>query len=186
MIFQGLISIKNKMINKSNLTRTACVTTLTALVLVGTGCASIVHGGPRTVTVSTVPSGAKATLAKATTGEVISVNTTPFTVALSPKAGYFKGQSYKLKLELPGYTTSEVELKATLSGWYFGNILLGGVIGMLIVDPATGSMWNLSPDKIDQPLTANQASLLKTGNGFVVTLASQLTERERASMIRIN
>ena len=171
---------------KLTFTRSVCVATLISVALMDAGCASIVHGGPRTVTVSTVPAGAKATLAKATTGEVISVNITPFTVALSPKAGYFKGQSYKLKLELPGYTTSEVELKATLTGWYFGNILLGGLIGMLIVDPATGSMWNLSPDKIEQPLTANQALLIRSGDGFVVMLASQATDGERANMIRVN
>ena len=33
-----------------------------------------------------------------------------------------------------------------LDAWYFGNILLGGVIGMLIVDPATGAMYKLSTD----------------------------------------
>ena len=174
------------MINKSNLTRTVCVTTLTALVLAGTGCASIVHGGPRTVTVSTVPAGAKATLVKVTTGETISVNTTPFTVALAPKAGFFKGQDYNLKLELPGYTTTEVTLQSKLSGWYWGNIVFGGLIGMLIVDPATGSMWNLSPDKITMPLTAHQASLIKNGDGFVVMLVSQMSETEKASMVRIN
>jgi len=160
--------------------------TLTAVALMSAGCASIVHGGPRTVSVASVPTGAKVTLINGVTGEVVSVNTTPFTVALSPKAGYFKGQSYKFKLELPGYATSEVELKAKLTGWYWGNIVFGGVIGMLIVDPATGSMWNLSPDKIEQPLTPNQASLIKSGGGFVVMLASQATEGERANMIRVN
>lgn len=36
-----------------------------------------------------------------------------------------------------------VPVNYKLNGWYFGNLLLGGVIGMLIVDPATGSMWKL-------------------------------------------
>lgn len=30
-----------------------------------------------------------------------------------------------------------------LNGWYFGNILIGRVIGMLIIDPATDAMWKL-------------------------------------------
>lgn len=41
-----------------------------------------------------------------------------------------------------------------MDGWYMGNLLFGGFIGFLIVDPATGAMWklddnvygNLSPD----------------------------------------
>jgi hypothetical protein len=47
-------------------------------------------------------------------------------------------------------------LDSSVSGWYFGNLAFGGVIGMLIVDPLTGAMYNLTPDKIDQPLTGSQ------------------------------
>jgi len=43
-----------------------------------------------------------------------------------------------------------------VNGWYFGNILLGGLIGMLIVDPATGAMYRLDSDYINETLsTAN-------------------------------
>lgn len=166
--------------------RTLCVATLTATVLMGTGCASIVHGGSRTVMVSSVPAGAKATITNANTAQAISVNTTPFTVSLDPKRGYFKGQSYTLKLELPGYAPTEVVLKSKLSGWYWGNIIFGGVIGLVVVDPLTGSMWNLAPDKIEQSLTPTQATLIKNREGFVVVLASQLTDREKASLVQVN
>ena len=30
-----------------------------------------------------------------------------------------------------------------MDGWYAGNILIGGLLGLLIIDPATGSMWKL-------------------------------------------
>lgn len=30
-----------------------------------------------------------------------------------------------------------------VDGWYFGNLLLGGFLGMLIIDPATGAMWKI-------------------------------------------
>lgn len=173
------------MSKKSQFNRAVCVATLTALVLSGTGCASIVHGGPRTLTVSSVPAGAKTSISKADSGEAISINTTPFTVSLEPKRGFFKGQNYKLKLELPGYAPSEVEVQAKLSGWYWGNIIFGGLIGLFIVDPATGSMWNLSPEKIEQTLTPAQAQLIKSGQGFVVVLASDLTPNEKAAMVRI-
>lgn len=174
------------MTKPTHLARIVCGTALTAVVLLGTGCASIVHGGSRTVTVTSVPAGAKTTITKADTAQAIAINTTPFTISLDPKRGYFKGQSYKLKFELPGYTPAEVEMHTKLSGWYFGNILLGGLIGMVVVDPITGSMWNLSPDKIEQPLTPTQAALIKEGRGFVVVLASQTTANEKAAMQRLN
>lgn len=174
------------MSTRTYFTRTMCAMALTATVLMGNGCASIVHGGSRTVTVTTVPAGAKTTISKTDTAQAVSINTTPFTITLDPKRGYFKGQSYKMKFELAGYASTEVELHASLSGWYFGNILLGGAIGMIVVDPLTGSMWNLSPDKIEQTLAPSQASLLKNGQGFVVVLPNQLTPAEKAAMVRVN
>jgi hypothetical protein len=53
---------------------------------------------------------------------------------------------------MPGYEPAEVQLKPSLSGWYFGNILFGGLIGMVAVDPNTGAMFNLMPNKVEQTL----------------------------------
>ncbi len=86
---------------------------------------------------------------------------------------------------MPAYSTAEVKLASSVSGWYFGNIAFGGFIGMLIVDPMTGAMFNLAPDKIEQPLTASQAQVIRNGSGFLVVLASQITEHERVEMVRV-
>ena len=153
--------------------------------LISGGCASIVHGGNRNVTIGSDPSGAKASISRAG-GEAVSVQTTPCTVSLDPKGGYFKGQSYTLTLELAGYRSATVELRPKLSGWYFGNIVLGGLIGMVAVDPVTGSMWNIEPDHIEQKLTASQAAIIRNQTGFVVVLASELTSHERKHMAKIN
>lgn len=166
--------------------RSVAAATLLAVALLGSGCASIVHNSDRRVEIASVPAGAKATVSRAGQDEVISVGTTPYVVTLDPKRGYFKGQSYTLRLELDGYAPAEVELKSKLSGWYLGNIVFGGLIGMLIVDPATGAMWNIAPEKIEQPLTQSQADLIKSGDGFVVVLASAVTDGERAAMVRVN
>lgn len=169
-------------------THPARIITAISLLIVGFtvgGCASIVHGGNRAITISTEPAGAKAAITK-TGGEVVSVSTTPCTVSLDPKRGYFKGQAYTLKLELAGYKSVQVELQPSLSGWYFGNILFGGVIGMLAVDPVTGSMWNIEPSKIEQKLTESQASVVRNPDGFLVVLVSELTEGERQHMTKVN
>jgi hypothetical protein len=149
------------------------------------GCASIVHSGNRSININTEPVGAKATMSKPD-GTVVSVQTTPCTFSLDPKRGYFKGQDYILKLELAGYKPTEVELHTELSGWYFGNIIFGGLIGMVIVDPLTGSMWNIAPNKIDQNLSSSQTALIREHKGFVMVLVSQITDSERKQMVRIN
>lgn len=150
-----------------------------------TGCATIVHSGPRAISVASSPSGAKVSIYDRSNA-LVQTNTTPFVARLSTKAGYFKGQTYRLVFELPGHANAEVNLGSSVSGWYFGNLLIGGLIGMLIVDPMTGAMYNLTPDKIEQHLSDTQAEVIRDRAGFLVVLASQTTEREREQMVRVN
>lgn len=149
------------------------------------GCATIVHGGPRTIPVASTPTGAKVSIYDRE-NSLVMTNTTPFVASLEPKYGYFKGQSYRLVFEMPGYAPAEIKLDASLSGWYFGNLVFGGVIGMLIVDPLTGAMYNLTPEKIEQHLSTSQTQLIRDGQGFLVVLASEATPQERAQMVRVN
>jgi hypothetical protein len=152
------------------------------------GCASIVNGGDREISIATQPPGATASVRKSggTIMDVVAVEKTPCTISLDPKKGYFSGQSYTLRLELPGYKPTEVELTAKMSGWYWGNLAFGGLIGMLAVDPATGAMWNITPDKIDRKLPSGQSALIQNKTGFVVVLESELMPAERQHMVRLN
>jgi hypothetical protein len=63
-------------------------------------------------------------------------------------------------LEAPGYPKKEVFLDTTLRwGWYlFGNVVFGGLIGILIVDPATGAMWALDVDDNELKITLEPKS----------------------------
>jgi hypothetical protein len=149
------------------------------------GCATIVHSGPRSISVSSTPVGAKVSIYDRS-NTLVQTNTTPFIAQLPTKFGYFKGQEYRLVFESPAHRTAEVALKSTVSGWYLGNLVFGGLIGMLIVDPLTGAMYNLTPEKIEQPLTPSQAAVIRSKEGFLVVLASQVTEHERAEMVRVN
>ena len=153
------------------------------------GCASIVHSGNRSIAISTDPPGATASIRKTggtTSDDVVVVNKTPCTVSLDPRGGYFRGQGYTLRLELAGYQTTEVALTPKMSGWYWGNLIIGGLIGMLAVDPATGAMWNITPEKIEQSLPGARSALIKNKTGFVVVLESELTPAEREHMVRVN
>lgn len=167
------------------MSRTMLIAALFGGCVAVSGCATIVHGGPRSVSVASMPAGAKVSIYDRSNA-LVQTNTTPFVAQLPMKYKYFKGQEYRLVFELPSYSTAEVRLQPTMSGWYLGNLLFGGVIGMLIVDPLTGAMYNLTPEKIEQPLTATQADVIRRGDGLLVVLASQATAHERAEMVRVN
>ncbi len=87
---------------------------------------------------------------------------------------------------MPGYKVTEVELTPKMSGWYWGNLLFGGLIGMLAVDPATGAMWNIAPEKIDRKLTGGRGRADQEQSGFVVVLESERSSAERLAMVRVN
>jgi hypothetical protein len=145
------------------------------------GCATIVHGGPRSLPVASTPPGATVSIYDRA-GKQISTQTTPFVATLPSKYRYFGGQSYRLVFEMDGYQKTEVQVRPAVSGWYWGNLLFGGVIGMLIVDPATGAMYNLAPNKVEQTLSPTTAARVNEGELLVITTAqatpSQLAEME--------
>ncbi|WP_285360318.1 hypothetical protein [Pseudomonas sp. fls2-241-TYG-175] len=84
---------------------------------------------------------------------------TPDEVTLRAGAGYFDGEKYTVTYRKDGYTSSTQTLESGIDGWYWGNIVIGGLIGMLIVDPATGAMYTL-PEKINSTLTVAPVSAI--------------------------
>ena len=57
-----------------------------------------------------------------------------------------KKEEYKITFVRDGYARKTVYISAQLNGWYIGNILLGGLIGMLVVDPASGAMYMIAKE----------------------------------------
>ena len=116
---------------------------ITAAALAGTvGCASIISKNQYPVSFRSNPTGASITIADKN-GNTLATGTTPYSLTLSAKTGFFQSAKYSLTLEKDGYQKTFSELNATLDGWYIGNIIFGGVLGILVIDPATGSMWKL-------------------------------------------
>ena len=79
-------------------------------------------------------------------------------VTLKSSAGFFSKAEYQVKINSTGYAEQIIPVNYKLNGWYFGNILIGGVIGMLIIDPATGAMWKLDTPPINVTLSKSTAS----------------------------
>jgi hypothetical protein len=123
-----------------------------ASTLLFSSCATIVSRSSYPLNISSEPQGAKVVITNKDGSEVFS-GTTPATVKLRASRGFFAKELYTLRFTLANYEAKSVTVSATLDGWYFGNILVGGLIGMLIVDPATGAMWKLDTAYVNVTLT---------------------------------
>ncbi len=105
-------------------------------------CASIVSESVWPVTVSANPHGSNVKITDKH-GVVVYNGSAPTTLSLKSSAGFFKPATYQIEASQDGYHTANGSIVAKMNGWYVGNLLFGGLIGILIVDPATGAMWKL-------------------------------------------
>ena len=131
----------------SLLLTTACL--VLGATLVFTGCASILGGGTRQdVQISSTPAAATIKVERTgVTGKIETVweGTTPATVNLKRK------REYLVSVTLDGYQTIEVSLEHGTNGWVWGNLLCGGLIG-LIIDFTNGAAKKLVPDEVNVQL----------------------------------
>ncbi len=105
------------------------------------GCGTIVSGTSADVRLTSRPAGASVTVRPG--GLAV---TTPATVELSNRKG-----PYLLTFELEGYEAQRAYISAQGNPWLYGNILFGGVPGIL-VDWLTGGYLRLVPTEIDVEL----------------------------------
>jgi hypothetical protein len=113
---------------------------LIVALLIPCGCATIVSKNHYSVRIESEPEGALVTV-RAPGGHEVRKGETPFTVGLYTKGGYFQAKTYSVEAELEGYARASDVVRARLDPWYFGNIVLGGLVGMVFVDPVSGDMW---------------------------------------------
>jgi hypothetical protein len=144
-----------------------------AATLTLSGCATIFGGSTQAIIIASEPDAASVTITNSA-GEKVHSGNTPLTVTLKRGAGYFRSESYKVSIEKAGFKPSEVTITGSMNGWYFGNLLVGGLIGMLAVDPVTGAMWKLSPETVKANLTAMEGvkTSMKDGSLPIVPVSS--------------
>lgn len=121
------------------------------------GCATIMNGSTVPVTISTAPNDARAKV----NGQVYS---TPATVAIPRGQGDFS-----IHIEKDGYESQDVPLKEKIGGWVWGNVILGGLIG-LGVDLITKRAYTL--EEHDISIELKQA----TNNGSAVLTSTPLSK----------
>lgn len=124
------------------------------------GCATIVSGTTQEMTFQSEPPGALVKVDGRPLGK------TPMTIQLDRKT------SQSLTFELEGYKTISMPLTTTLEPWFWGNILIGGLIGST-TDGVSGAVYEYSPSQyyvsmhpvngIDKPQKAKAREFIIAG-----------------------
>jgi len=115
------------------------------LLFLTNSCATLISGTTQEVTFNSEPQDVEVTVG----GKVI--GKTPLTIQLDKKSG----QSVEFNLE--GYKRQTRSLTTTMDGWFWGNILLGGLIGST-TDGISGSMHEYSPNQYYVTMVADSSS----------------------------
>ncbi|MES2848355.1 MAG: hypothetical protein V4685_04830 [Bacteroidota bacterium] len=153
------------------------------------GCATILNKKSYIFDINTKPDSADVSVINKKGVEIFK-GKTPAYVKLKPSAGYFSKAAYKVKLSMPGYTEKIIPIKFELSGLYFGNLLIGGVLGMLIVDPATGAMWSLDrpTSSIYETMVAipSDSSVVNTSPELKIIDVKDVPDSIKGSLIKID
>jgi len=127
-------------------TKTFLNVLLLGFVIFSSGCASIVKGRYQEVSFQSMPDGATVTVDGRTLGK------TPITANLLKSSGRI------IIFEKDGYKPLTMSLETRMSGWFWGNIVLGGFLGSS-TDAATGAINEYSPSQYMvtlQPMSSNQ------------------------------
>ncbi len=109
------------------------------LVAALSGCASIMNGTRQAVGISSSPTAATVT------ADGVSQGRTPVVAQLARKDNHI------VRIELEGYQPFEATLTRSVSGWVWGNIVFGGLIG-LAVDAISGGLYKLTPEQVTATL----------------------------------
>lgn len=130
------------------------------------GCATVVNGTTQKIGVASTPTGA----------DVLVDNQqriiTPATIALA------RDQSHTFLFKKEGYQDDSFVITSGTSGWVWGNVLLGGLIGG-VVDFASGGARKLSQDSIHvtlMPLSAHDATATAPTIASPVVTTSETTQ----------
>ena len=172
----NFIKMTHKYINLSAILMTS--------VFLFSSCASIVTKSSYPLSINSSPSNAQVSITDKT-GKEIFLGNTPATVKLKAGAGFFSKAEYQVKFSSPGYNDKIVPVIFKLDGWYFGNILLGGLVGMLIIDPATGAMWKIETEFLNETLVSSTALVLPEPEMKIISI-NEVPESWKTNMIKIN
>jgi len=112
------------------------------------GCASIMEGKTQSVSFNSEPAGASILI------NGMPMGVTPATITI--KKSDYDNANVQFKKE--GYQDQQATLHTKITGWFWGNIITGGLLGSG-TDAISGAMWEYSPDKYFVTMPPAKASI---------------------------
>lgn len=113
-----------------------------AVLVMGSGCASMMSQTYYPVPINSAPAGATVTV-RDVYGQNVFAGTTPTVATLSASAGYFIPARYTFTFEKQGFQPAYAVIEANTDPWYFMNVF-NFFFGAVFIDPVTGAMWELN------------------------------------------
>jgi hypothetical protein len=118
------------------------------------GCATIMHGSSQEIGIQSQPTGASVVIDNEDFG------VTPVIAKLSRK------DNHTIRVSMAGYQPYDATITKSVSGWVWGNIVFGGLIG-LAIDAISGGLYKLNPEQVEAEL-AKQGMGDKLQNGDII------------------
>lgn len=144
-------------LNKDHLIVVVGAVVLSLASVVFFGCATIMHGTSQGIGIQSKPTGAAVTIDNQEYGK------TPVVANLSRK------DNHVVHLTLDGYQPFDATIIRSTSGWVWGNILFGGLIG-LAVDAISGGLYKLSPQQVEAELASKGMGMDIRGNDIIIVV----------------
>ena len=124
--------------------------------LAAIACGSIIHGSSQDISIASQPTGATVSVDNQMLGR------TPVVAKLKRK------DKHVITVTLDGYQPFQLATTRGTSGWIWGNIVFGGLIG-LAVDLSTGGAYQINPKQVSADLAKTAASAtFEDGTLYVV------------------
>jgi hypothetical protein len=129
----------------------AMIALLITPMVLALGCASIMEGKTQSVSFNSEPAGAQILI------NGLPMAVTPATITI--KKSEYDNANVLFKKE--GYQDQQATLHTKVTGWFWGNIITGGLLGSG-TDAISGAMWEYSPDKYFVTMPPVKASIGET------------------------
>ena len=123
-----------------------------------TGCASIVNGTHEKFVFDSKPTHAMISVDGNSTAR------TPAQVSLK------RNSNHTVRISLPHYQAQTITLTQSVNGWMFGNLLFGGLIG-IVIDATDGAMYKLTPSQMNVYAEKSGVKYKADSRTFTVFLA---------------
>jgi hypothetical protein len=151
---------------------------LLAIAALSAGCATLTKGTSQTVTVNTDPSGAMCAMTR-DAKTVAVVNSTPGSVPVEKARG-----TIALLCKKQVFLDAAGTLAAEFQAMTFGNILFGGIIGV-VVDAASGAM-NRYPESVTITLIPEEFTSIEERDAFFDRMRASLAQEAAEVKERIS